>query len=77
MLILFSIVLSFLREMFDGRQVAGDLESSKESSQTHLINASEGYYEYFVLSISIRHGIFMFSFNVILVTQYNIATLRI
>ncbi len=66
--------------MFDGRQVAGDLESrefSTESSQTHLINASEGYYEYFNLSISIRCGIFMFSFNANLDTQYNITTLRI
>lgn len=47
--------------MFDGRQVAGDLESSKQRSETHLIkqfitNASEGYYEYFILSISSRCG---------------------
>ncbi len=63
--------------MFDGRQVTEDLESSKERSQTHLINAAEGYYEYFNLSISIRCGIFMFSFNAILNTQYNITTLRI
>lgn len=50
--------------MFDGRQVAGDLESSEERSQTHLINASEGFYKYFI-----RCGFFMFSFNAVLDTQ--------
>lgn len=63
--------------MFDGCQVAGDLESSKERSQTPLINASEGYYEYFILSIS-SDVAFLCSLSVsFLDTQYNIATLFI
>jgi len=52
--------------MFDGRQVAGDLESSKER-ETHLIkqfiiNASVDHYEYFILSISIKSVLFIQSY---------------